>query len=98
VVNDDVAVETEFSGALVEAMRASLAAEDEHARVVPYLLSAGTDAKAWSKLGVRCFGFNPLKLPPELDFTALFHGVDERVPVESLEFGCRVFDNFLDQA
>jgi acetylornithine deacetylase/succinyl-diaminopimelate desuccinylase-like protein len=82
VVHDDIAVETEFSGALVEAMRTSLVAEDEHARVVPYLLSAGTDAKAWSKLGVRCFGFNPLKLPPELDFTALFHGVDERVPIE----------------
>ncbi|MDR1237078.1 MAG: M20/M25/M40 family metallo-hydrolase [Propionibacteriaceae bacterium] len=98
VVHDDIAVETEFSGALVEAMRTSLVAEDEHARVVPYLLSAGTDAKAWSKLGVRCFGFNPLKLPPELDFTALFHGVDERVPIEGLEFGCRVFDHFLDQA
>jgi acetylornithine deacetylase/succinyl-diaminopimelate desuccinylase-like protein len=97
-VHDDIAVETEFASALTEAMQASLAAEDEHARTTPYLLSAGTDAKAWSTLGVRCFGFAPLKLPPDLDFTSLFHGVDERVPVESLEFGARVLDRFLDLA
>jgi acetylornithine deacetylase/succinyl-diaminopimelate desuccinylase-like protein len=97
-VNANVAVETEFAGALVDAMRESLAAEDDCAVTVPYLLSAGTDAKAWSALGIRCFGFSPLKLPPELDFTALFHGVDERVPLESLRFGTRVLDRFLDLA
>ncbi len=89
------AVETEFAGALVEAMQASLAAEDPGARAVPYLLSAGTDAKAWDRLGVRCFGFAPLKLPPELDFVGMFHGVDERVPTDALEFGARVLDRFL---
>ena len=94
----DIAVETEFSGDLVNAMTGSLLAEDPEAVPVPFLMSGGTDAKAWSKLGVRCFGFSPLRLPPELDFAALFHGVDERVPVESLQFGCRVLDRFLDQA
>jgi len=89
------AVETEFAGALVEAMQSSLVAEDPQARAVPFLMSGGTDAKAWSQLGVRCFGFAPLKLPPELDFVGMFHGIDERVPVESLEFGARVLDRFL---
>ena len=92
------AVETEFSGALVEAMQACLQAEDAQAKAVPFLMSGGTDAKAWSKLGVRCFGFAPLQLPPDLDFVAMFHGVDERVPTASLEFGARVLDRFLDQA
>ena len=92
------AVETEFAGALVEAMSESLRAEDAGARLVPFLMSGGTDAKAWSKLGVRCFGFSPLRLPAELDFVAMFHGVDERVPVASLEFGARVLDRFLDLA
>lgn len=94
----DVAVETDFSGDLVNAMTASLAVVDPEAVPVPFIMSAGTDAKAWSKLGIRCFGFAPLRLPPELDFVALFHGVDERVPVESLQFGCRVLDDFLDRA
>ena len=92
------AVETEFSGALVEAMQSCLRAEDPAARTVPYLMSGGTDGKSWSRAGIRCFGFAPLRLPPELDFVGMFHGVDERVPVASLEFGARVLDRFLDQA
>lgn len=59
------------------------------------MLSGGTDAKAFAKLGIRCFGFAPLQLPPELDFAALFHGVDERVPVEALRFGTRVMEHFI---
>ena len=98
VANRHDAVETEYSGALVEAMQACLWAEDPQAKAVPYLMSGGTDAKAWAKLGVRCFGFAPLQLPPDLDFVAMFHGVDERVPTDSLEFGSRVIDRFLDQA
>ncbi|GAA3603896.1 M20/M25/M40 family metallo-hydrolase [Microlunatus ginsengisoli] len=98
IATENAAVETEFSGALVDAMQACLAAEDPGARAVPYLMSGGTDAKAWTKLGIRCFGFAPLRLPPDLDFVGLFHGVDERVPTESLEFGARVLDGFLSQA
>ncbi|MFD0886306.1 M20/M25/M40 family metallo-hydrolase [Streptosporangium algeriense] len=88
-------VRTTFDGALVEAMATAVTAEDPGARLLPYMLSAGTDAKSFQRLGVRHFGFSPLKLPPDLDFTALFHGVDERVPVEALEFGTRVLDRFL---
>ncbi|MEU8228807.1 M20/M25/M40 family metallo-hydrolase [Actinoplanes sp. NPDC048967] len=89
------ALETGFDGALVEAMGAALRAEDPGARTVPYMLSGGTDAKAFSTLGIRCFGFAPLKLPADLNFSALFHGVDERVPVEGLQFGVRVLDRLL---
>jgi acetylornithine deacetylase/succinyl-diaminopimelate desuccinylase-like protein len=89
------AVETEFAGALVEAMQSCLAAEDPAAKAVPFLMSGGTDGKAWNRLGTRCFGFAPLRLPPDLDFASMFHGVDERVPAESLEFGARVLDRFL---
>ena len=97
-VSKQPGLETTFDGDLVDAMTASLLAEDPDARVAPYLMSGGTDAKHWDKLGIRCFGFAPLRLPSDLDFTALFHGVDERVPTDALEFGARVFDRFLDQA
>ncbi|GAA4467648.1 M20/M25/M40 family metallo-hydrolase [Phytohabitans houttuyneae] len=89
------AIETTFDGALVDAMAAALRAEDPGARPVPYMLSGGTDAKAFQRLGIRCFGFAPLQLPPDLNFSALFHGIDERVPVEGLQFGVRVLDRFL---
>ena len=91
-------VETTFDGDLVDAITTSILAEDPGAKVAPFLMSGGTDAKHWNKLGIRCFGFAPLRLPADLDFTALFHGVDERVPVDALEFGARVFDRFLDNA
>jgi acetylornithine deacetylase/succinyl-diaminopimelate desuccinylase-like protein len=76
-------------------MTAAVAVEDPGARLLPYMLSAGTDAKSFDRLGIGHFGFTPLKLPSELDFTALFHGVDERVPVEALEFGTRVLYRLL---
>ena len=88
-------VETTFEGDLVDAMNAALLAVDPDARTVPYMLSGATDAKAFVRLGIRCFGFAPLRLPPELDFASLFHGVDERVPVEALEFGTQVLEHFL---
>jgi acetylornithine deacetylase/succinyl-diaminopimelate desuccinylase-like protein len=92
----DVALETEFEGSLVDAVRASLEAEDPGARAVPYMVPAGTDAKAFSRLGIPCIGFAPTRLPPDLDFAGMFHGVDERVPLEALRFGTRVLDRFLD--
>ncbi|WP_425567608.1 M20/M25/M40 family metallo-hydrolase [Salinactinospora qingdaonensis] len=90
------AVETGFEGGIVTAMTDALQAEDPGARTVPYCMSGGTDAKSFQRLGIRNFGFAPLRLPPELDFAGMFHGVDERVPVESLRFGVRVLDRFID--
>src|SRR3954469_691817 len=88
--------ETPYDGDLVDAMTRSILAEDEEAVVAPFLMSGGAAAQHFRKLGMRSYGFAPLRLPADLDFTALFHGVDERVPVDALEFGARVFDRFLD--
>jgi acetylornithine deacetylase/succinyl-diaminopimelate desuccinylase-like protein len=96
-IHQDVALETTFDGELYEAMTAALLAADPAAKVVPYCLSGGTDAKSFSKLGIRCFGFAPLRLPADLDFAGMFHGVDERVPVDALQFGTGVLDDFLDR-
>jgi acetylornithine deacetylase/succinyl-diaminopimelate desuccinylase-like protein len=97
-LSHQAAVETPYDGELVRAMNTSLLAEDPDALVAPYLMPGGTDGKHWAKLGIRCYGFAPLRLPADLDFTGLFHGVDERVPVDALQFGARVFDRFLDLA
>ena len=94
-IHHDQAVETTFDGPLVDTMVTALRAEDPGALAVPFMMSGGTDAKSFERLGMRCFGFAPLRLPPELDFAALFHGIDERVPVEGLRFGVRVLDRFL---
>lgn len=94
----DIALETTFDGPTVDAMAAALRAEDSGAHPVPYMISGGTDAKAFSTLGIRCYGFSPLRLPAGLDYWQLFHGVDERVPVDALKFGVRVLKRFFDAA
>lgn len=94
-INHDIALEADFDVPLVTHMRESLEAEDPGSLAAPYILSAGTDAKAFARLGISGYGFSPLQLPADLDFTALFHGVDERVPVDSVRFGVRVLDRFL---
>lgn len=90
IVHKDVALESESEGELVDSMKAALLKEDPGARVLPYCLSGGTDNKHLSRLGINGYGFAPLRLPEDLDFVGMFHGVDERVPVDALEFGTRV--------
>ncbi|MEV4598084.1 M20/M25/M40 family metallo-hydrolase [Amycolatopsis sp. NPDC049253] len=79
-----------------DAMAAALRAEDPDAVVVPYCMGGGTDAKAFSKLGMACYGFAPLSLPEGFPYRAMAHGVDERVPVDGLRFGTRVLKRFLE--
>ncbi|MFI5954486.1 M20/M25/M40 family metallo-hydrolase [Cryptosporangium sp. NPDC051539] len=90
--------ETPFDSPLVDAMARAITAEDPDARLLPYLLPAATDGKAFARLGLRTYGFAPLRLPADLDFLSLFHGVDERVPIDALRFGVRVLERFLVDA
>ncbi|MFK4850705.1 M20/M25/M40 family metallo-hydrolase [Microbacterium sp. ZW T6_19] len=95
IVVQDIGMETPFEGGLVDAMVATLGAHDPGVPVIPYLLGAGTDNKALAYLGITGYGFAPLRLPADLDFTGMFHGVDERVPVDSLVFGQQVLADLL---
>ncbi len=94
-LREDIALEVPFEGALVDAMIGCIVEQDPGATVLPYMLSGGTDNKSLARLGITGYGFAPLRLPAGLDFAGMFHGVDERVPVDSLQFGCRVLDRLL---
>jgi len=96
ILTRDIALEVEFAGPLVNAMCNAISGEDSAGIPVPYLMSGGTDNKALHDLGIVGYGFSPLKLPKDLDFFALFHGVDERVPIDGLKFGVRVLYEFLE--
>jgi acetylornithine deacetylase/succinyl-diaminopimelate desuccinylase-like protein len=95
ILHQDIGLDNRFEGPLVDAMVGSLNKADPGAPVLPYLLSGGTDNKALSKLGITGYGFAPLQLPAELDFPGMFHGVDERVPLDALVFGRRVLGDLL---
>jgi acetylornithine deacetylase/succinyl-diaminopimelate desuccinylase-like protein len=91
----EVPLEAPVGSATFAAMREAVEHFDPGAHVVPFCMSGGTDAKQFSRLGVTGYGFSPLRLPPGFDYPALFHGVDEHVPVDALHFGVRVLDRFL---
>lgn len=97
-LNSDIAVEAPLDSVIIDVMAAAIRASDPQGRVIPFMISGGTDAKALSRLGISCYGFSPLRMPPDLDYWRLFHGVDERVPVDGLAFGVRVLDEFLRKA
>lgn len=94
-VHRDVGLEAPTRGPLVDAVTTALRAHDPEATVFPYLLSGGTDNKSLSRLGIAGYGFAPLRLPADIDFPAMFHGVDERVPLDALVFGRQVLRDLL---
>ncbi len=94
----EIPLEAPLNTPLMTAMTDALLAEDPQARIVPYCMAGGTDAKHFSRLGITGYGFTPLALPPGYDYHAMFHGVDERVPVSALHFGVRVMSRLLTSA
>lgn len=95
LINHGSALSAPYDGPLVQTMTAAVTAEDPDSHVVPFVMSGGTDAKAFAELGIAGYGFAPVGLTPDLTYGTLAHGVDERVPVAGLEFGARVFERFL---
>ena len=78
--------ESELASTILEVM----GEREPTTRVVPYMLPGFTDAKFFTRLGARWYGFAPVKLPPEIRFADLFHGHNERIPVEGLRWGTSV--------
>lgn len=91
VLQEAPPVETSPDTPLFQAIARTVSEHHEGAIVVPALMPAFTDAKFYSRLGTRCYGFTPLRLPKEGPrFADLFHSPDERVPVDGLIWGANV--------
>lgn len=88
-------LEAPASAGILAGMQAAITAVDPGGTGIPFVISGATDAKAFTRLGIHCYGFSPLRLPKGFDFAAMFHGIDERVPVEALRAGTRILHRFL---
>ncbi len=64
---------------------------------VPLLLSAVTDARHFSRLGIQTYGYLPMRLPEDFNFSATLHAADERIPVEALDFGAQAIYQVLQR-
>lgn len=91
VLREAPAISTEPAAPIWDALCASLRRYDPEAVPVPYMIPGFTDAQAWTALGTRVYGFAPVRLPPDGPrFADLFHGDDERIPIDGLGFGISV--------
>lgn len=72
---------------LYDMIRAAIVEREPTAAVIPYMIPGYTDAKYFTKLGAKWYGFSPVKMPKGLRFAELFHGRDERIPVDGLAWG-----------
>lgn len=75
---------------LFNAISSSLQRHDPGCVPVPYMIPGFTDSFAYGKLGATCYGFSPVKLGPDLNFTQMYHGHNERIPVDGYLWGQRV--------
>lgn len=92
------AIEAPLDAPLIDVLQGAIAAEDPGALVVPYLFPASTDNKHLAQLGIRGYGFVPLRVPADFDVFGEFHAADERIPVDALHFSTRVTEQILRRA
>ena len=86
-------LEMEYNMPLFRTIGAVVREHDPKGVVVPYVIPGFTDAAFLSRLGVTCYGFAPVRLPDGMNFSELFHGHDERIPVDGFLFGLRVLQD-----
>jgi acetylornithine deacetylase/succinyl-diaminopimelate desuccinylase-like protein len=75
---------------LYDVISAVIGEREPHAQVVPYLIPGFTDGKCFARLGTKWYGFSPVKLPKGMRFADLYHGTDERIPIDGFRWGADV--------
>ena len=83
--------ETSPDTPLFELIAKSVEAADPGARAIPWMIPGATDSKFYSKLGAACYGFSPVRLEPHMPFGSLYHGNDERLPIDGFNWGLKVY-------
>lgn len=80
---------------LYDAIVKAVGRHDPGGTVVPYMIPGFTDSFAYARLGATCYGFSPVRLPPDLNFTRMYHGHDERIPVDGFTWGFGVLSELV---
>ena len=75
---------------LFDAICRNVARHDPGAMAIPYMVPGFTDSFAYGRLGAVCYGFSPVRLKSDLNFSRMYHGHDERIPTEGFAWGLKV--------
>ena len=86
-LNDPVCVET------LAVIAETVAKHANGAPILTTMIPGSTDSHFYSRNPRKrpiCLGFTPIRFPPNIRFSKIFHGVNERVPVEGFKWGVHV--------
>ncbi|HTR63326.1 MAG TPA: M20/M25/M40 family metallo-hydrolase [Candidatus Binataceae bacterium] len=83
--------ETSADTELFDLICRRIEAADPGARAIPWMTPGATDNKFYARLGSQCYGFSPVKLHAHMPFGSLFHGNDERLPIDGFFWGLKVY-------
>ncbi|WP_116248105.1 M20/M25/M40 family metallo-hydrolase [Nocardiopsis sp. FIRDI 009] len=78
--------EPEFGG-FYDTLVGILRKADPDAVPLPMITPASTDNRLFAQLGIRCYGWLPMRLPAGSRHRGMLHQANERVPVDALHFG-----------
>lgn len=92
VMSEMAPLEVPYETKLVEAITGALKDADPAGHPIPYVIPGFTDGGPFSKLGITYYGFAPIFFPeePKVSFAEMYHGHDERIPVEGFHQGLHV--------
>ncbi len=91
VLKSAPASESSIDTPLYRLIAARIEAADPGAAAVPWMLPGATDSKFYTRLGAACYGFSPVKLGPMTPFGSLYHGNDERLPIDGFYWGLKLY-------
>jgi len=91
VLKSAPAAESSIDTPLYRLIAERVEAADPGAIAVPWMLPGATDSKFYARLGAVCYGFSPVKLGPMTPFGSLYHGNDERLPIDGFQWGLRLY-------
>jgi acetylornithine deacetylase/succinyl-diaminopimelate desuccinylase-like protein len=77
---------------LYDIIKRQVLSREPDATVIPYMIPGFTDAKYFTQMGARWYGFSPVKIEKAsgIRFADMFHGNDERIPIAGLHWGTEV--------
>ncbi|MCB9151122.1 MAG: M20/M25/M40 family metallo-hydrolase [Caldilineaceae bacterium] len=95
LLGDDVALEitkhnpgpASVDMGLFDTLAGILKDADPSGIALPSVASGFTDGRCFAKLGIQNYGFLPLALPRDFNAMSTVHAANERIPVDSLQFG-----------
>lgn len=91
VIKQTLPQETPAETPLFQTIKEVIEEKDPGSEVVPYMIAGFTDAGSYQQLGIKTYGFSPIKLPRDIVFSKLYHNHNERIPVEGFQWGLETF-------